>query len=180
MSDSEGSSEVELTEEQIEQQREEFNQKILEVFLKYDAEKEDYMQAKDFKLAMEDLNQKINEKQVYNYLMQADPKNEGKISYENFKNLCIQKYDSEKGTSSSELLDAYIAMGGEEDGDGCIDAEKLIQVIKEEFEMTIDIEALIAEVDEDGSGEIEFDEFKALLQSGEQIDPTENDSNEDD
>ena len=32
--------------------------------------------------------------------------------------------------------------------------------------MTIDIEALIQEVDEDGSGEIEFDEFKELLQGG--------------
>ena len=31
--------------------------------------------------------------------------------------------------------------------------------------MTIDIERLIEEIDEDGSGEIEFDEFKALLQS---------------
>ena len=31
--------------------------------------------------------------------------------------------------------------------------------------MTIDIERLIEEVDEDGSGESEFDEFKALLQS---------------
>ena len=29
--------------------------------------------------------------------------------------------------------------------------------------MSIDIEALIKEVDEDGSGEIEFDEFKCLL-----------------
>ena len=29
--------------------------------------------------------------------------------------------------------------------------------------MTIDIERLIMEIDEDGSGEIEFDEFKALL-----------------
>tara|TARA_B110001450_G_C17452426_1_gene412604 strand:- start:128 stop:229 length:102 start_codon:yes stop_codon:yes gene_type:complete len=33
--------------------------------------------------------------------------------------------------------------------------------------MTIDIEKLIAEVDEDGSGEIEFDEFKDLLGSAE-------------
>jgi len=32
--------------------------------------------------------------------------------------------------------------------------------------MTIDIVALIAEVDEDGSGEIEFDEFKELLACG--------------
>jgi Ca2+-binding EF-hand superfamily protein len=29
--------------------------------------------------------------------------------------------------------------------------------------MTIDIERLIEEIDEDGSGEIEFGEFKALL-----------------
>ena len=32
--------------------------------------------------------------------------------------------------------------------------------------MTIDIEALINEVDEDGSGEIEFDEFVQLLAGG--------------
>ena len=58
-------------------------------------------------------------------------------------------------------------MGGEPDGDGCIDADKLIDVIKNKFEMTIDIENLIMEVDEDGSGEIEFDEFKQLLGAAE-------------
>jgi len=57
-------------------------------------------------------------------------------------------------------------MGGNADGGGCVDAEKLIETIKKEFEMTIDIVALIAEVDEDGSGEIEFDEFKELLAGG--------------
>ena len=51
-------------------------------------------------------------------------------------------------------------MGGQPDGDGFIDADKLINTIKNEFEMTIDIENLILEIDEDGSGEIEFDEFK--------------------
>ena len=54
-------------------------------------------------------------------------------------------------------------MGGNEDGGGSVDAEQIIRIIKEQFEMTIDIEALIKEVDEDGSGEIEFDEFKELL-----------------
>ncbi len=60
-------------------------------------------------------------------------------------------------------MDAFIALGGEEGGEGCVDAEKLIQIIKHDFQMTIDIEALIREVDEDGSGEIEFDEFQELL-----------------
>ena len=93
----------------------------------------------------------------------------------------MRKRENEKGSSESELLDAFIAMGGEEDGEGSIDAELLIQVIKHDFQMTIDIEALIMEIDEDGSGEIEFDEFKALLQgSGRADDPTETQNNEED
>ena len=55
-------------------------------------------------------------------------------------------------------------MGGDTDGGGCIDADKLIKTIRDDFEMTIDIEALIADADEDGSGEIEFDEFRDMLQ----------------
>jgi len=56
-------------------------------------------------------------------------------------------------------------MGGDEDRGGNVDADKLINVIKNEFNMTIDIERLIQEIDSDGSGEIEFDEFKTLLQN---------------
>ncbi len=56
-------------------------------------------------------------------------------------------------------------MGGQYDKEGFIDAEKLIRIIKEEFEMTIDIEKLIQDIDEDGSGQIEYDEFKNLLSS---------------
>ena len=43
-------------------------------------------------------------------------------------------------------------MGGQPNGEGSIDAEKLIRIIKHEFEMTIDIEKLIQDIDEDGSG----------------------------
>ena len=38
--------------------------------------------------------------------------------------------------------------------------------------MTIDIEKLIADIDEDGSGEIEYAEFKSLLQSTDWFNPT--------
>lgn len=69
------------------------------------------------------------------------------------------------GSDETEMLQAFVAMGGEPDGEGCVDATQLIRTIKDEFEMTIDIEKLIEEIDEDGSGEIEFDEFKALLQA---------------
>ena len=37
------------------------------------------------------------------------------------------------GSDEAELLDAYVAMGGLPDGGGCVDADKLIRTIKNEF-----------------------------------------------
>ena len=56
-----------------------------------------------------------------------------------------------------------MALGGNADRSGNIDAQSLIDIIKTQFEMTIDIEGLIAEVDSDNSGKIEYDEFMELL-----------------
>jgi Ca2+-binding EF-hand superfamily protein len=39
----------------------------------------------------------------------------------------------------------------------------LVKIIKQDFGLTIDIEELIAKIDIDQSGEIEFEEFKDLL-----------------
>jgi EF hand len=38
-----------------------------------------------------------------------------------------------------------------------------VKIIKVDFGLTIDIEELINKIDADGSGEIEFEEFKTLL-----------------
>jgi len=65
--------------------------------------------------------------------------------------------------SDDDLLEAYVACGGEPDGEGCVNADILVRVIKEDFQLAIDIQELIKAVDEDGSGEIEFGEFKTLL-----------------
>lgn len=64
-----------------------------------------------------------------------------------------------------DTLLAYVAMGGDYDKGGYVDAEKLVSIVKKDFEMTIDIEKLIEEIDEDGSGQIEYGEFKTLLNS---------------
>jgi hypothetical protein len=37
-------------------------------------------------------------------------------------------------------VDAFVAMGGNRDKSGHVDVEYLIEVVKDEFEMTIDIE----------------------------------------
>lgn len=124
------------------------------------------MQTSDLKQALQNLGEKVSDTAVFRMIADVDPNNTGILNFLSFKELVVTKRESERSTSDADLLDAYVAMGGDQDGGGCVDAEMLIKTIKEEFEMTIDIEALIAEVDEDGSGEIEFDEFKELLAGG--------------
>merc|ERR1712216_951287 len=57
---------------------------------------------------------------------------------------------------------AYVALGGNADKTGCISAKKLEATINQ-FGLTIDIKKLIEEADTDGSGEIEYDEFKQMF-----------------
>ena len=64
-----------------------------------------------------------------------------------------------------KTLDAFIAMGGEESGEGTIDTETLVKVLKQDFEMTVDIEQMIKNLDKDMSGKIDYDEFRYLLSS---------------
>ena len=135
------------------------------------------MATQDLKQALETLGERVSDTQVFRMISDADPNNSGVLNFNQFKDMVLIKRENERGSSDADLLDAFVAMGGDEDGGGCVDADVLIKTIKEQFEMTIDIEALIKEVDEDGSGEIEFDEFKELLAGGPSA---ENDDGEDD
>lgn len=56
-----------------------------------------------------------------------------------------------------------MACGGNPDGSGVVERSTLVRIIKVDFGLTVDIEQLIDAVDRDGSGEIEFGEFKELL-----------------
>ena len=61
--------------------------------------------------------------------------------------------------NEEETLEAFVALGGDPSGDGFIEISNLINILKNNFDMTIDIEKLIKEIDEEGSGQIEFGEF---------------------
>ena len=61
------------------------------------------------------------------------------------------------------MIDAFVACGGLHDKRGHVKRDTLVKIIKLDFGLTIDIEELVNKIDSDGSGEIEFDEFKSLL-----------------
>lgn len=134
-------------------------------FMAFDHEQTGFIQTKDLEKAFEQVGEKVTRNDAFRMISVADPENSGTIQYAQFKQLVQEKREKEKGSTDEDLLDAFVSMGGCYDGSGFINATKLINTIKVEYGMTIDIEELIREVDTDNSGQIEFDEFKDLLQS---------------
>jgi Ca2+-binding EF-hand superfamily protein len=61
-----------------------------------------------------------------------------------------------------DLLDAFVAVGGLEDTSGNVDVGKMKGVINE-FNLDVDLDRIIREMDTDGNADIDFGEFADLL-----------------
>lgn len=134
------------------------------VFNKYDVDRKGYIDFYDLKQALEEMGVEFHHGYIFHKMVSEFQDQDGKVNFFEFVKICAER-TKVPDEELDDVLDAYVAMGGEEDGGGCISSDKLIDTIKDELKMTIDIEKLIQQVDADGSGEIEFDEFKALMES---------------
>ena len=70
---------------------------------------------------------------------------------------------AENFDDETDMIDAFVACGGCADKSGHVQRDTLVRIIKVDFGLTIDIEELINKIDKDGSGAIDFYEFKTLL-----------------
>lgn len=83
---------------------------------------------------------------------QVDDDGSGSIEFPEFlKVIEAQKEAATQQNDESDLIDAFVAMGGNIDKTGHVEAEKLRRTIKA-FELTVDIDRLIDETDTDGEG----------------------------
>mgnify|MGYP006090272619 FL=1 len=99
-------------------------------------------------------------------ISEVDDNMSGSIDFGEFlKVIENQKERAENFDDENDMIDAFVACGGRPDKEGHVKRETLVKIIKQDFGLTIDIEELINKIDQDGSGEIEFEEFKVLLSS---------------
>ena len=76
----------------------------------------------------------MSDDEIYKMISEIDPSNTGVIPYNEFKSRIVEREVTRiMGSDETELLDAFVAMGGQPDGEGCVDAQKLIATIKNEF-----------------------------------------------
>merc|ERR1712118_509216 len=75
----------------------------------------------------------------------------------------MQRGGNQELEDELDTLDAFVALGGERDRSGFVDGKKLIDVVKNDFSMTIKIERVVEELDKDKDGKLNYQEFSALF-----------------
>ena len=94
----------------------------------------------------------------------VDDDNSGQIEFAEFlKVVESHQFGGAGSGDDGDTIAAFVAMGGAQDKTGFVEAAKLRQTIKD-FGLTIDIDGLLQQYDNDNSGKIEYSEFKAMLQ----------------
>ena len=135
-------------------------------FLSFDKDRIGTIDIWELRQVLEAMGQNPTEDELFPIVSQVDENMSGAINFGDFLEVVEdQKTIADKLSSDNDMIDAFVACGGNADRTGHVMRNVLIKIIKEDFGLTIDIEDLIDKVDTDGSGEIEFEEFAVLLSS---------------
>ena len=102
--------------------------------------------------------------ELFQMISEVDENMSGSIDFGEFlKVVESQKNLAENLDDENDMIDAFVAYGGQRDKGGHVKRDTMIKIIKHDFGLTIDIEELINKIDTDGLGEINFDEFLLML-----------------
>lgn len=113
---------------------------------------------------LEAMGQNPSEEELFQMISEVDQDHSGEIDFVEFLQvIASQKERAAEYDDESDFIDAFVACGGEPDKSGHVARTVLVSLIKKDFGLPIDINKMLDELDTDGSGEIEYDEFKALL-----------------
>ena len=134
-----------------------------EAFLKFDKDGSGTIDSSELKATLQSLGQSPTDEELFDMIAQVDEDASGEIEFSEFLQvISLQKEAAAKLGDETDTLEAFAALGGNIDKSGHVDADKLSATILD-FGLTIDINGLIAAVDTDRSGKIEYDEFKEML-----------------
>ena len=132
----------------------------------FDRDGAGHIDARKMRIVLESMGHHgVSDRDLQRMIEKADLENYGHITLGQFKRMISRRKHNSKVLNEEETMEAFLAMGGGEAGEGHIDTETLVQVLKKDFEMTIDIEKMVRDIDKNGSGKIDYDEFRYLLSS---------------
>ena len=136
-------------------------------FTLFDVKKQDFLSADDLDDILRAMGFRPSKEELKEILEEIDEDGSGEIEFGEFCQLCakflIEEPDDE--TMKAELKEAFSVY--DKEANGFITTDQLREIIAEvDTKLTSeDLDGIIEEIDEDGSGTMDFDEFCQMMMS---------------
>ena len=133
----------------------------------FDSKKQDFLSADDLDEILRAMGFRPSKEELMDILAEIDEDGSGEIEFAEFCQLCAKFLveDPDIETMKRELKDAFRIY--DKNGEGFITMDTLRGLISELLAPLTDeeLDGIIAELDEDGSGTMDFDEFCEMMMS---------------
>ncbi|GBG25914.1 Calmodulin [Hondaea fermentalgiana] len=140
-----------------------------ESFLLFDQDRSGSIDQWELKDCLKAMGQSPTDEEIFQMISSVDTNDDNSINFSEFLEVIARQKELAESNEDSEVMDAWVAVGGDRPADssskpvGIVDTDKLVKIVKHDFGLTIDIQHLVNQIDLDGSGTIDFDEFQQLL-----------------
>jgi Ca2+-binding EF-hand superfamily protein len=139
-------------------------QKCREAFNTFDADGSGTIDTQEMRLLLEAIGENPTEEELTRFMAEVDEGGKGEIEFSEF----LRAFEKQRGGQIdpqllSEIVDSFVALGGNRDKSGCLDSSKLVHIVRDVFGMTIRVDKLVEELDLDKDGHISFNEYLNLF-----------------
>merc|ERR1712121_430501 len=137
---------------------------LKKAFDSFDTEGLGYITAETIGTILRMMGVKISEKNLQEVIAETDEDGSGQLEFEEFVDLAAKfLVEEDEEALKAELREAFRIY--DKEGEGCITTDGLREILSEiDNKLTKeDLDGIIEEVDEDGSGTLDFDEFMEMM-----------------
>lgn len=132
-------------------------------FQQFDINGNGTIDLRELKHALSLMGQHPSDEELFVMMNHVDKDGSKEIEFAEFvQAIQINKSMSKRSDDEADTLDAFVALGGNHDKTGKVLVDRLRSIL-EEFEMKIDIDRIIHEVDKEGTGAIDYLAFKQIM-----------------
>lgn len=112
--------------------------------ISFDKDKSGCIDVWELRQVLEAMGQKPTEEELFQMISEVDENMSGAIEFSEFIRVIEkQKERAARFDDETDLIDAFVACGGNADKTGCVSRDRLVRIIKVDFGLNIEIEHLI-------------------------------------
>ncbi|XP_063365593.1 troponin C [Cydia amplana] len=137
---------------------------LRKAFQMFDTTKSGYIDVLKISTILNTMGQLFDDSELQALIVENDPENSGKINFDGFCNIASHFLEEEDAEAmQQELKEAFRLYDRE--GNGYITTSTLKEILAalDDKLSNSDLDGIIAEIDTDGSGTVDFDEFMEMM-----------------